>query len=133
MMFNSRSMNSRSILSWVWIAAAGMTGSAVAEADISGTHWLANCVEAAPKNASCIGYIAAMQDMNEMLTDVFERPLWCTPKLVTLGKLRHVIVSELAEAQPSRLQQPFAGLATLALKARFPCEGSTTSGPSPAP
>ena len=70
MMFNSRSMNSRSILSWVWIAAAGMTGSAVAEADISGTHWLANCVEAAPKNASCIGYIAAMQDMNEMLTDV---------------------------------------------------------------
>ncbi|MBC8167956.1 MAG: hypothetical protein H7Y20_19065 [Bryobacteraceae bacterium] len=72
-------LNSRSILSWVWIAAAGMIGSTVAEADISATHWLANCVEAAPKNASCIGYIAAMQDMNEMLTDVFERPLWCPP------------------------------------------------------
>ena len=128
---------SRRILYWVWIAAAGMTGSAVAKAvaetDISGTHWLANCIEAAPKNAPCIGYIAAMQDMNEMLTDVFERPLWCAPLTVTLGKLRQVIVSELAEAQPSRLEQPFAGLATLALKARFPCKGGTTPEPAPAP
>ena len=130
-------LNSRSILFWVWVAAAGMTASAVAkavaEADISGTHWLANCTEAAPKNAPCIGYIAAMQDMNEMLTDVFERPLWCAPQTVTVGKLRHVIVSELAEAQSSRLEQPFAGLATLALKARFPCKGGTTPGPSPLP
>ena len=68
------------LLVWVWVAAAGMTGAAVAKAvvaDISGTHWLGKCVEAAPKNAPCIGYIAAMQDMNEMLADVFERPLWC--------------------------------------------------------
>jgi len=126
-------LNSRSILFWVWITAAGMIGSAVAKADSSGTHWLANCVEAAPKNAPCIGYIAAMRDMNEMLTDVFERPLWCAPQTVTLGKLRQVIVSELAQAQPSRLEQPFAGLATLALKAHFPCEGSTTPRPSPIP
>ena len=130
-------LNSRSILVWVWVAAGGITGSAVAktgaEADISGTHWLGKCEEAAPKNAPCIGYIAAMQDMNEMLADVFERPLWCPPQTVTLGKLRHVIVSELAQAQPSRLEQPFAGLATLALKARFPCKGGTTpdSGPIP--
>jgi hypothetical protein len=126
-------LNRRSILFWVWIAAAGMTGSAVAEADTSGTRWLANCVEAAPKNAPCIGYIAAMQDMNEMLADVFERPLWCAPKAVTVGKLRQVIVSDLAEAPSSRLEQPFAGLATLALKARFPCEDSTTPGPGPTP
>ena len=124
-------LNRRSIL-LLWVATAGTVASAVAE-DISGAHWLANCVEAAPKNAPCVGYIAAMRDMNEMLTDVFERPLWCAPKAATLGRLRHVILSELAEAAPSRLQQPFAGLATLALKARFPCAGSTTTGSGPAP
>ena len=124
-------LNRRSIL-LLWVATAGTVASAVAE-DISGTHWLANCVEAAPKNAPCIGYLTAMRDMNEMLTDVFERPLWCAPKAVTLGRLRHVIVSELAGAPPSRLQQPFAGLATLALKARFPCTGNTTTGPGSAP
>ena len=66
-------MNKKLLLVWVWVAAAWMTGAAVAKAvvaDISGTHWMGNCVEAAPKNAPCIGYIAAMQDMNEMLTDV---------------------------------------------------------------
>jgi hypothetical protein len=124
-------LNRGSIL-LLWVATAGSVGPAVAE-DISGTHWLANCVAAAPKNAPCIGYIAAMRDMNEMLTDVFGRPLWCAPKAPTLGRLRLVIVSELAEAPPSRLQQPFAGLATLALKARFPCTGNTTTGPGPAP
>jgi hypothetical protein len=124
-------LNRRSIL-LLWVATAGSLGPAVAEG-ISGTHWLANCVEAAPKNAPCIGYIAAMRDLNEMLTDVFERPLWCAPKAATLGRLRLVIVSELAGAPPSRLQQPFAGLATLALKARFPCTGNTTTGSGPPP
>ena len=126
-------LNRRSILFCAWISVVGITGSAGAEADISGTHWLGKCVEAAPKNAPCIGYIAAMQDMNAMLTDVFERPLWCAPKTATLGKLRQVIVSELAEVQPSRLEQPFAGLATIALKARFPCKVGTTPDPAPAP
>ena len=35
------------------------------------------------------------------------------PKAVTLGKLRHVIVSELAEAPQSRLQHPFHARAKL--------------------
>src|SRR4029079_13451948 len=110
---------------------AGMVGSERAEADISGTYWLRTCVKAAPANAPCIGYIAAMQDMNKMLTEVFQRPLWCPPESTTVGNLRHVIMSELATAQPPRLEQPFAGLATLALKARFPCKGSTTPDPGP--
>ena len=108
-------------------------GSAAVKADISGAYWLRTCVKAAPANAPCIGYITAMQDINEMLTDVFQRPLWCAPESATVGNLRHVIVSELAETQPSRLEQPFAGLATLALKARFPCKGSATPDPGPAP
>jgi hypothetical protein len=117
----------------IWMAAAGMVSSAVAEESSSGTSWLRTCTKAAPANAPCIGYIKAMHDMNEMLTEVFQRPLWCAPNSATVGNLRHVIVSDLAGAQPSRLDQPFAGLATLALKARFPCKGSATSDPSTAP
>ena len=101
--------------------------------EATGTSWLRNCAKAAPANAPCIGYIKAMHDMNEMLTEVFERPLWCAPNYVTVGNLRHVILSDLAKAEPSRLDQPFAGLATLALKTRFPCNGSANSDPRAEP
>ena len=74
-----------------------------------------------------------LRGCNQMLTEVFQRPLWCAPNPATVGNLRHVIVSDSAGAQPSRLDQPFAGLATLALKARFPCKGSATSDPGTAP
>ena len=56
--------------------------------------------------------------VNEMLTGVFQRPLWCALNYVTVGNLRHVILSDLGRAGPWRLDQPFAGLATLALKIR---------------
>jgi hypothetical protein len=67
----------------IWMAAAGMVSSAVAEESSSGTSWLRTCTKAAPANAPCIGYIKAMHDMNQMLTEVFQRPLWCaqTPPL----------------------------------------------------
>ena len=92
-----------------------------ATADSAGSYWIKTCAESAPKNSKCIGYLGAIRDVNEMLTEVFDRPLWCAPKSVTVGQLRHVIVSALVAAPPSRLRQPFAGLATVALKSRFPC------------
>ena len=99
---------------------AAMTSCATAD-DATGSYWMKKCSEAAPKNAKCLGYLNAIRDMNQMLTEVFEQPLWCAPKAVTVGQLRHVILSELGAAPPARLSQPFAGLATLALKSRFPC------------
>ena len=63
--------------------------------DATGTSWLRICAKAAPANAPCVGYIKAMHDMNEMLTQVFQRPLWCAPNYVTVGNLRHVILSDL--------------------------------------
>ena len=79
-----------------------------ATADSTGSYWIKTCAESAPKNAKCIGYLSAIRDLNEMLTEVFDRPLWCAPKSVTVGQLRHVIVSALVAAPPSRLKQPFA-------------------------
>ena len=86
----------------------------------SANFWLDTCKVETAADGLCIGYIKAMHDMNEMLTHVFKRPLWCSPDGVTINQLRLIIMSDLT-AKPAELHHPFAGLATFALANSFPC------------
>lgn len=88
----------------------------------SANFWIEVCQEDHAANLLCIGYLRGMYDMNEMMTFLHKRPIWCLPTGATLPQMRMVIMADL-QSRPAELHLPFAGLATIALRKAFPCPG----------
>ena len=112
----------RSLLTAAAVATLHWPAAATTDS-MSATFWIEVCREEIDINPLCVGYLRGMFDLNEMLTYVYKRPLWCAPDNVGIKQMRRIIVAEVA-MQPANHHEPFAGLAVAALKSAFPCNPS---------
>lgn len=72
------------------------------------------------ERALCTFYLRGMNDLNDFLLHVAEKPLWCLPDGTTVEQMRLVVMTSLNQ-KPEELHLPFAGLVMVALDEKFPC------------
>ena len=90
---------------------------AVAQDMVSGNYWLDRCKQ---RHISCLTYVTAMVDMNDIQPTFGNKRMWCAPQGATVGQALRII-SVAMEKQPNQLHRPFYVLATVALVHAFPC------------
>ena len=86
-----------------------------------GRYWVHACTDEVAKPL-CYAFIRGVHGVNEYMTFIVKKPIWCETEGATLDQLRMIFLNTLNEEVARLHIEPASGIAILGFMKSYPCK-----------